>query len=195
MYWSDGAGQFGSRFYIQMGAGHLAAPDLASYCTDVSAAWGTSLKAATQNNFALVKVVAQDLTDAASLSGTWQGSITGTSGTTEVPSSCCANIRFLIPQRYRGGHPLIHLPPPAGNTLANPRTWSGSFAGGMGTSFQTFINACIASTHGTLAGVKHVVPLGYRPGAVAADVILSQPSSYLCSQRVGSMRPRLTSLV
>jgi hypothetical protein len=178
-----------------MGAGHLTANDLNSYCTDVSVAWNTSLKAATQNNFALVKVVAQDLTDATGLTGTWQGSISGTSGISEVPSNASVNIRFMIPQRYRGGHPLIHLPPPAANTLANPRTWSGSFAGSMGGSFLTFITACIASSHGTLAGVKHVVPLGYRPGATTADVILSQPGSYLCSQRVGSMRPRLTSLV
>jgi len=195
LYWSDSAGQFGSRFFIQMGSGNLAAADLNSFCTDVSAAWGANLRPHTQNAFSLVKVTAQDLTDSTGLSGTWVGSLAGIDGTGEVPSNCSMNIRFMIPQRYRGGHPLLHHPPGANSELQNPRTWTGAFASTMGGVFNTFITAVLASTHGTLAGVKHVVPLGYRPGAVTSAVVLSQPSSYLGVTRVGSMRDRLVSKV
>jgi ribosomal protein L31 len=193
--WNDGAGLFGSRLFFEASTGPYPTADLLYLATQLSALWGTNMKQDVHPNFSLVKVTCTDLTNATGAVATWQGSIAGTSGGSPVSSNCAVDIRSILKQHYRGGHPVFHHPPSSTSNLAGSRAWGGTYCNGVATHFQAFINAVAALSSGTITTTQHVVPLHYKPGNTFAQVTLSFPTSYLVPTRLGSMRSRLVSAV
>jgi len=192
LVWSDTNGHFGSRIFVNGGALVYNQPDLVSMANAVSTAWGTNMKADVANSYSLTSVECLDLNGPTGALGLWQGSITGTAGLNELPSNCSVNIRALIPQHYRGGHPVLHHPPASATQVAGPRNWTGTFCNQVTTNWQAFINAIGAIHSGTVVAPVAVYPLHYEPGVAAGNVILAQANGYLVPTKFGTMRRRLS---
>jgi|SRR5215467_4788343 len=191
--WSDTNGHFGSRFFLEGGGTPFALNDLQYLAGQVSALWGTNMKADVSNSFSLTQVDCLDLGTNTGLTGTWQGSIAGTAGINELPSNTSVNIRSLIVQHYRGGHPVLHHPPASQTQVAGPRNWTGTFTTGVATHWNAMMAGITAiSGHPTVNGLTPAVLLGYRPGASTGQVTPSFPTGYFVPTRFGTMRRRLT---
>jgi len=189
--WSDGNGKFGSRIFFDGSTSPYLQADLQALSTQISVLWGTNLKGDVGSTIQLVQVDSQDLGARDGAVGTWQGNIPGTAGSNELPSNVSANIRPIIPQHYRGGHPITHHPAATLVQTSGVRNWTGTFATGLATHWQAFITALETYTHGTVTALNQVVPLGYKPGASTADVVMAFPTQYFCPTRFGTMRRRL----
>lgn len=191
LVWSDSSGHFGSRLFFDAGAPVYAQPDLTYLATQISSLWGTNMKADVANTYALSEVDCLDLGSSTGALGLWQGTVQGTNGANELPSNCCVNIRPLIPQHYRGGHPVTHHPPASQTAVAGTRNWTGTFTNGVATHWGAFMAAITAITHGTVVAPAPVVPLGYKPGATFSNITLAQANGYLVPTKFGTMRRRL----
>jgi len=151
------------------------------------------MKADVHSNYSLVEVDCLDLSSNTGLLGVWQGSIAGTAVGGAPPANCSVNIRTLIVQHYRGGHPVLHHPPTTQSNQSGSRSWTGSFCTGVATHWQAMQTGITAITgHPTVNGCIQVVLLGYRPGAAPGAVVVSTPTGYLASTRIGTVRRRLT---
>src|SRR5262252_3870274 len=189
--WYDGSGHFGSRlFWGAVGAPWTVA-DLTTFATNIATAWGTNLKQDVANSYSLTQVQTQDISSTAGNVGVWQGSTSGTAGINEMPANCAVNIRSIIAEHYRGGHPVFHHPAASSTQLSSPRLWTGTFTTGVRTHFTAFLAAVEAGSAGGITTITHVALRGYVPGAASSAVVKWPPVNYLVNTKVGSMRRRL----
>jgi len=189
--WSDGIGHYGSRLFFNGGNPPFTSPDLNGFATAISTAWGANLAQDVTNSIFLVEVDLLDISTHNGLIGTWIGSKQGTSGATQLASNLCVNIETQITHHYRGGHPVLHHPPPTQSQLQDTRTWRSTFCGGVATHFQAFLTACAAYTSTTVTGMSQVILLGYRAGNPPPPPTTWTPIGYKVPTRVGTMRRRV----
>lgn len=191
---SDGVGKFGFRTFWLASTSPYSVSDLNYLASHLSSLWSTNMASSVSNTFQLQRIDTVDLGEANGLKGVWQGSISGTATATTIPSNCTVNIRPILTQRYRGGHPVIHHPPPNSGQLSNQRNWSSSYCSSVASAWQALVTAVEALSSGNITGTLHVVPLHWRPGAPAANVVVATPQSYVVPTLLGTMRRRLTSV-
>lgn len=190
--WTDGKGRFGSRFFLDSTTSPYAAADLNYLASQVSSLWGTNMAVRTVPPYALVQVDTQDMGLATGAVGQWTGSVVGTATAGNIASSNSMNIRPLIADHYRGGHPVLHHPPPGPTNLADSRTWLGTFVTGQTTAWTAFMNAIGAINHGTVVTPFQVVPRHWTPGGTTAQVEMALVTAWAAQSRVGTMRARLS---
>jgi hypothetical protein len=190
--WSDGKGKWGSRFFLDSTTSPYAQSDLVYLAGQIASQWGTNLAAKTNAGFSLVQVDCQDLGSMTGAVGTWQGNTSGTGGAGDVPSSTCVDIRHLIADHYRGGHPVLHHPPGTTVNMADNRDWLGTYASSMATSFGALMTALGAINHGSVVNPFHVVPRGWVPGGSTGAVHFALVTGYLAPTKFGTMRRRLS---
>jgi len=190
--WYDGQGHFGSRLFFTGGNPPFTGPDLNGFATAIANAWGLNLAQDTSNNYSLVEVDLLDISTKNGLIGTWTGTKAGTGGSLNASSNVSVNLETQIVHHYRGGHPVLHMPPPNGTAFASTRQYTSTFCGNVQTHFNAFIAACGSYTSTSVTGMGHSILLGYRPGNPPAAPTSWTPIGYKCSSRVGTMRKRLT---
>lgn len=191
-HWSDGVGHFGSRLFWAGTNGTPSQPDLNAFATAIATAYGVNIASLHASAISLVQVDVLDISSNTGLMGTWTGTKSG-SGTSSLPSSCSIDIEAQIAKRYRGGHPVIHLPPPIVTNMVNARQMSATFTGNVLTNWTAFHQAVDAFSSGTVGPGGFSILTGYRPGALPSQVVDWTINSWKVKGTIGTMRKRLTS--
>jgi hypothetical protein len=192
LVYSDGLGRFGSRIFFQYSG--VAPNDSVcdGFASHVATSWVAHLASITSSNIALVEVDVTDLTSPSNGQGSWNGSDAGSESPTEqLPNNVSFDVQFKIPVRYRGGHPVIHLPGQLASQLQTSRTWESSFITTAVSAFEGFI-ASASAPGGILDPLVHVVVRGYRnpsPGIHVEPV-----TGYAGRETVGTTRKRARAL-
>lgn len=192
--WSDNVSTFGSRIYVKQLTGGQSVADLEELATGLSAAWEARLNQTTASAYALVQVECTDLTTITGNTGFWTGDIAGILPGDELPSNTSVDLQLKIAPRYRGGHPVMHLPPPDTGRLQSPREWSVAYQGSVNTEGASFLSDVNAISIGADGDVVWVVLRGYRPGALPEAVEVDVVQRTACRAYVGTMRRRARAL-
>lgn len=188
--WSDGTGTFGSRIYAFYGLDTHDAGALTDLANGVQAAYAANLVHLIDSNYKLVSVIARDLSDTTGTEGSWTGSVAGSLSGETLPSNVSTDVQLKIPSSYRGGHPVMHLPPPDASALETGRAYTDVFVTNATTYTQDFMTAVndIVLEGGT--AVVWTVLRGYRDGALPEAVTKYTVSSTQVRKYVGTMRRR-----
>jgi len=189
--WYDGNGHFGSRLFFSGTGSPWVTADLNSFATQLATEWNTSLAQDVINTYSLVQVKVQDMTSTGGYTGTWGGTHAGTLSGFALPSNSAVNIRSMVSLHYRGGHPVLHHPPPGTAQMASNRFFTTAYTSGVRTHFQAFVAAMLAYTTGGISSMQQVAVLKWRPGGTSAQIILEPPVDYQVTTRIGTMRRRL----
>ena len=193
--WYDGTSLYGSRMFWLYGTPPASIANLATLATAIATNWHSNMGATVASAIALTEVDCEDLNARNGHIGNWQGTFSGSNAGYEPPANASLNVRFLIPDHYRGGHPFIHHPPPPVQKMQNSRTWDPTTCATAATAFTAFVSAVEATAIPPMGSVQHVVPRHWRPGGSSSDVLLPQPAAYAVPTHVGSLRSRLSSVV
>lgn len=192
--WSDGVADFGSRIFVGGTDPDIDSDDLTTLATQISAAYGDNFPMWVGTDFTLVEVEAMNLTSPTSAVGYWRGSIPGIDDGVSLPSNISMDGQLEIGVRYRGGHPVIHLPPSSSGNLGTARAWSDALVTAIDTSLTDFRTAINEITPGTGPPVTWIVLRGYRSGATPEAVTQWPVLSAGLRKYVGTMRRRARSL-
>ena len=190
LLYSDGDGNWGSRFFTNYGTGVPSASQLHSYAIATANNWEAHLAAIVSVSYSLVEVdvtdIGSDIGFTASWTGTEPGALTGHG----LSSNVTTDMQMPIPQHYRGGHPVMHLPPGRQEDLVTGRQYNASFVGTAAAAMQAWASAQNAAT--ILSGQPTAITIlrGYRSGALPSQVTQYIPSSYNCRPYLGTMRKR-----
>lgn len=192
--WGDTIGVFGSRFFYSYGPATPTAGDLDTASATISGFASTDLGAAYSAAFRLVEVQCTDLDSVDGAVGRWDGSLPGALSGDPLTSNVSADLDLSISSRYRGGHPVMHLPPPNSEQIVSPRTWSADYITTLSSAGANFLEDLNSnSLIGDVDGVW-VVLRGYRPGAEPGAVTPYPVQSTHGRQYVGTMRRRARAL-
>jgi hypothetical protein len=191
----DGTSNWGSRFFIFYGAG--VTPDEAALNTlaaGIQSMWTSDMAQAISEAYSLVAVTATDLTSTSGPVGEWTGSEAGTVSGAALPSNVSADADLFIADRYRGGHPVMHFPPPPAGYLGTERTYSTSYKTNFDGWVTEFLNN--VNSYEISGGVDIVwnVLRGYRNGASPSDVAPWPVLNASLRKTVGTMRKRARAL-
>jgi hypothetical protein len=192
--YNDGVAEFGSRLFEHYDG---AAPDnaaLNSYAALVAGAWTTHLAPRTCTSMSLIEVVVQDITSPTYANGTWSGDVAGALSSQAVPSNVTFDVEFRIGIRYRGGHPVIHLPGQPTSYLANSRTWGETDADLVTTAFADFATEISDTSISPLETMEHSVVRGYRNPPPIGFPTVEPVDSYAPRYTVGTARRRVRPL-
>lgn len=191
--WYDGTGHFGARQFWVPGVPPFATSDLNTLASAMAAAWNTNMVGFTSSQYALVEIDLLDLTNTAGTAGLWTGSHSGSGSTNFGTSNCAIDIQAKIATRYRGGHPVFHIPPPSDSALDSTRTLSESTRTGILAGWQAYLTAVKGTPGGALNNPAPVILRGYKVGAPPSAVNAYSPVGWNIRKTLGSMRRRLTS--
>jgi hypothetical protein len=192
--WSDGVSDFGSRIFTGGIDPDITSADLVTLATQISDAYGANFPPWVAESFSLVEVEAMNLTSPESAVGFWRGSIPGTDSSNPLPSNVSMDLDLEIGVRYRGGHPVTHLPPSSSGNLGTARAWNDALVTAMDTAGEDFRTAVNAITPGTGPPVTWLVLRGYRSGALPEAVTQWPVLSVGLRKYLGTMRRRVRSL-
>jgi hypothetical protein len=68
-------------------------------------------------------------------------------------------INFVIPARYRGGHPRTYMPPPPSSNITGANQWAAAITGPVPNLFSTMISTVVSQMASAgYAGITHCVP-------------------------------------
>jgi hypothetical protein len=193
--WYDGSSLYGSRMFWTYQTPPASVAALNSLATAIATNWHTQMGPLTASSIALVEVDTEDLNSRTGNNGAWQGTLSGSNAGYEPPANASMNVRFLITDHYRGGHPYMHHPPPPAQKLQNSRTWDPATCSSAAAAFTAMVAAINTAQSSFLIPQSHVVPRHWRPGGSSANVTFSYPYAYAVPTHVGSIRSRLTSVV
>lgn len=154
------------RFYLQYSGSAPTAAQLNTFCTAIATAWNSDMAAQISSLVTLVEVIAEDLSSSTGATGSWSGTHSGTSGTTEIPLSTAMLVNFTIARRYRGGKPRMYWPPPNGGDLTSPSAWSTATITAWNTALGSFFTAAEAAVW-TGGGTLSQVNVSYYSGFTA----------------------------
>lgn len=188
--YTDGIGTFGSRFYVAGPLPSSSDSDYLAVAGAIGSAWASHMAGVTHSTYALQSVGIRTME---SLKSPFQTNTTGWDGSGSgdpLSSNCTGDISFQVSYRYRGGHPLIHLPGVTFQELENQREWSSSALVARLDAWEAFIAAVIAAFESEISiTVEHAAVLS--PSATGSGAYTSVPvNAYTARQQVGSMRRR-----
>lgn len=192
--WSDGISTFGSRNFVATGDPDPGVDSLNTLASGMSDAMGGSIMPLVSSGFTLIGVTATDLSSDSGNEGHWGGSVAGGDSEPALPSNVAIDLRLRIAPRYRGGHPVMHLPPSSADHLSSRRQWSAAFVTSMNDAGADYLAAVNDITAEGFTGVNWIVLRGYRPGALPEAVTQDPVLSTDTRQYVGTMRRRARSL-
>jgi hypothetical protein len=173
----------------------------ALFGTNFPAYFGTNWPASTH----LTEIICTDLSGPGGFQGASAQSIVGAGPTAGETANQCMVIQFLVPARYRGGHPRIYLPGPSTPNLQDATSWSPTVASAQATTWGSYMNTMANKTAGTTVLNQHVAVSYYQGGVWTPDqhgnyhrIPTKRPtplvlpvSGYVGKTRVGSQRKRL----
>lgn len=117
----------------------------------------------------------------------WNGASTGT----ELPISCTMCTTFVIPRRYRGGHPRFNCSGIGSGILANTISWVPTDCTEVDSGWRALL-AAVASNTSVYGGDISVVSLSYYlAGALREVPAFYQVTDVETQQRVCTLRKRL----
>jgi hypothetical protein len=154
-----------TRFFIRYSGTAPTNAQLDTFSGAVDSAWGTNLAAECNTLVTLTEVTATDLTTTSAAQGLFTTSDPGTRSGTLLPADACATAAYVIPRRYRGGHPRGYWPFGVTTDLASPQTWGSSFVAeftGQLASFFAAVEAAGWAAAGTLSHVNVSYFLGFH---------------------------------
>jgi hypothetical protein len=188
----DGIGNWGSRFFISFGAGiDTTDANLSTLAEAISAMWGDDMASVVSDEYGLVSIVVTDLTDPTSPQGRWDGHVSGSRGGVALPSNISTDMRIRIADRYRGGHPVMHFPPPNSGDLDTRRQFTGDFISDFTTQAQGFLSDVNSYEISGGVDITWLVLRGYRNDAVPEAVTPYPVTNVLGRQALGTMRTRV----
>ena len=188
--YSDGSGKWGSRFFLNF-PGPVPSVDMNAVAATIAAAWFNDIAPIVHVDYTLVEVIWDDVSISTGAQGVWSGSHPGSLTGDPLPSSTTVNGRILIEDRYRGGHPVMHLPPPSVTELGGTRIYTPAYVATALTQFRKFFTDLTGSADPGLSGSAHVVPRHYRSGLPPGATTISFVRGYDVSQTLGNSRRRL----
>jgi len=181
------------RIFFGYSGGPAAAADLVTVAGDLATAWNANLAPLVSTGIPLLEVDAQDISTLTGASGVWIGSHGGSRSGTELPSSCCTNVQYLIARHYRGGKPKGFWPFGVAGDMGNTSQWTAAFTAAVNTAFAAFITQCLTIATSTCTLTEHKV-LSYRSANVERATALSEPiTGYATHRVIASQRRRRTS--
>lgn len=192
--WSDTVGSFGSRIFVQAGSAGWNTADAVEAATQVEALYASVMPITICETYALTEVTATDLSSDTGATGSWFGSEPGSITGGYLPANVTADMSIHIADRYRGGHPLTHWPPPGPASLMNARELSAAALAVSNPAYEDFFTGLNEITVDTFPPFRWVVLRGYRPGVLPEAVTQSPVVSVSARQYVGTMRRRARSL-
>jgi hypothetical protein len=119
---------------------------LDGFATTVSSAWDDGLSGLAHPDVSLTRVDVVDLTSATSGEGLWEGSVVGTRSGALIAASAAALVSYVIPARYRGGHPRQYLCFGCDTDLNDRTTWTDSFVSDLQADWQGFLSDLVGSS-------------------------------------------------
>ena len=100
--WYDGTSLYGSRMFWLYGTPPASIANLATLATAIATNWHSNMGATVASAIALTEVDCEDLNARNGHIGNWQGTFSGSNAGYEPPANASLNVRFLIPDHYRG---------------------------------------------------------------------------------------------
>jgi hypothetical protein len=167
---------------------------LESIASSVETAYEDNLNDNVSADYTLTQVEAQDLTSSTALAGYWRGSLAGGGSGEALPANVSADAQLHIAPRYRGGHPVLHLPPPPASQLGGARQFASTFVTAQNAALADFYAQINSITGEGSESMVWIVLRGYRPGAMPEAVSLWPVLATEARQYVGTMRRRARAL-
>jgi hypothetical protein len=177
-------------FYLRYAGAAPSNANLDALCSTALGAYATNFLPLCNNNVALSGATAQDLTNAASSTGSATNTSPGTRGAAALTSQAACVVSWKINVRYRGGHPRTYLPAGITTDLTAGHLWTGTFVTAAVTAALAFRTALNGITVG--GATWSMIALSYHRNNVA----LNPPVPYTIQTaqvhgRVDTQRSRL----
>lgn len=192
--YTDGVSTFGSRFFVTYGPVPPSEADCNAYSGVIKGLWTDNMAPLINQDYGLQTVTTTDIGASSGNEGSWHGLEVG--GLTDAPlsSNVSADADLNISSRYRGGHPVMHFPPPGASELSNPRQFTSDFKTEFDTAVNNFLQAINGAEMVSATPTDWVILRGYRPGATEEEVQIFQVNSAELRRYVGTMRRRARAL-
>jgi hypothetical protein len=189
--------------------GYTGGPPGASDLVTLAGLFGTNLPAYFSTNWPatthLNEIICTDLSSVSGFSGASTQNTVGAGPSAGETANQCMVIQFLVPARYRGGHPRIYLPGPSTPNLNDATSWTSTVAAAQATNWGTYMATMSNKTAGSTVLGSHVAVSYYQGGTWAQDQhgnyhrvptkrnppLVLTVSGYVGKTRVGSQRKRL----
>jgi hypothetical protein len=192
--WGDGISTFGSRVFLGAQLPGASVDALTDGCNALNTIITDDIISLIGDDFTFVGSSLTDLSSVTGATATVDVNTPCTGGGGSMSSNVSMNANAVIPDRYRGGHPLTHFPPAPAADLVNPRQWSA----GTLTTWTTHLDSLLSDVNAANieGGPDFVwtVLRGYRAGATPEEVVPYAVSSLHPRQYVGTIRRRARSL-
>jgi hypothetical protein len=193
LIYNDGIANFGSRFFFYYGVVSPDEGDQVTLAGEIKGVWVDNMAPLVSQRFALVEVRCTDLNSDTGAVGSWTGSESGTITGDYLSSNLSSDMDMAISSRYRGGHPVMHFPPPSADELTSARQWSSDFVGDFNTGSNNFLQA-VNGLSLDATPLEWLILRGYRSG-VEPDAVSPFPvNSTSLRQYIGTMRKRARAL-
>lgn len=131
-----------------------------SLANSIGSRFGSQFQPLMASNVTWGAVTVADLTNQTpAQAGSSHASWTGTAATTAEPGNVSLMINFVIPKRYRGGHPRTYMPPPPTNQLTTTNQWNNTILGEFVSGFAAMVSSIVGDMAGAgVPGLTHCVP-------------------------------------
>lgn len=187
-------GKWANVLHAKFTGGTIDTAALGTLATAIRTSWGVTFAPQVSSTVALTTVECTDLSSRTGAQNLDTVGATGTGSSTAMPGqvSCC--VSWKIPNRYRGGHPRMYLPPAAFTSSSNGQVWTTAYVTAVLAAARAFRNAINASPAGGATWQLCAVSYFHKVGGVEA--YKTPPEIYIVSDaavhtRVDTMRRRL----